>query len=93
MFYENKITLIDNYNEIIEKSISQLRFHVSNNRIRDELLKMLKNEFKMNSFLDLKDNTKSNDLIVTIKKWWIEDKYELGLKKCMNIIDELIKNE
>ena len=33
-----------------------------------------------------------NILINTIRKWWIEDSYELGLNKCMNKIDSLVVN-
>ena len=58
--------------------------------MRNELLKMLKNKFKLNSFLDPKESNKLNILVNTIRKWWTEDQYELGLYKCMNKIDELI---
>ena len=70
----------------------QLRKHVPNYRIRDELLKMLKNEFKMNSIFKQQNYNEINILINTIRKWWIEDSYELGLNKCMNKIDSLVVN-
>ena len=43
----------------------------------------------MNSFLNPYNRNKFNHLITTIRKWWIEDQYELGLQKCINKIDEL----
>ena len=70
----------------------QLRKHVPNYRIRDELLKMLKNEFKMNSIFKHQNYKKTNALINTIREWWIEDSYEPGLYKCMNEIDSLVVN-
>ena len=70
--------------------LPQLRKHVSNDKIRQELLKMLKNKYKMNSFVNPKNLNESNILINTIRKWWIEDSYELGLNKCMNKIEALV---
>ena len=89
--FENP-NLIDGYEEILYKNLPQLRKHVSNDRIRNELLKMLKNKFKMNAMVDSKNPNQLNKLIKTIKNWWIEDQYELGLQKCMNRIDKLIVN-
>ena len=87
--FENP-NIIEGYEEILYKNLSQLREHVSNDLMRNELLKMLKNKFKLNSFLDPKESNKLNILVNTIRKWWTEDQYELGLYKCMNKIDELI---
>ena len=58
--------------------------------MRHELLKMLKNKFKMNSILNPQNSNEANTLINTIREWWTEDQYELGLHKCMNKIDKLI---
>ena len=83
---------IHGYEEVLYKNLPQLRKHVPNYRIRDELLKMLKNEFKMNSIFKQQNYNEINILINTIRKWWIEDSYELGLNKCMNKIDSLVVN-
>ena len=85
-----KPILNKNYENILYSNLDNLKIHVKHDRIRIELLKMLKNKFKMNSIINLHDRRKSNTLIKTIKEWWIEDQYDLGLQKCMNTIDELI---
>ena len=82
--------LIDGYEEILYKNLPQLRKHVSNDQMRNELLKMLKHKFKMNSFLNLRNFNEANTLIQTIREWWIKDQYKLGINKCMNKINELI---
>ncbi len=70
-----------------------MRKHIPNDRIRNELLKMLKNKFVLNSIVDSKNPNQLNTLIKTIKHWWTEDQFELGLHKCMNKINELIINQ
>lgn len=85
--------LIDGYEKILYRNLPQLRQHVLNDRIRNELLKTLKNIFRMNSFVNSKDPTQLNILIKTINNWWTEDKYEPGLHQCMNKINELIINK
>ena len=84
--------IIKEYEEVLYEHLPQLRKHVPNYRIRDELLKMLKNEFKMNSIFKHQNYKETNILIATIRKWWTEDSYELGLYKCMNEIDSLVVN-
>ena len=71
--------LIDGYEKILYRNLPQLRQHVSNDRIRNELLKTLKNIFRMNSIVNSKDPSQLNILIKTINNWWTEDKYKLGL--------------
>lgn len=83
---------IEGYEKVLYKNLTHLRQHVSNDRIRDELLKILKNKFKMNSIVKQQNSRETNTLINTIREWWIEDQYELGLRKCMNKIDALIIN-
>ena len=90
--FENP-NLIDGYEEILYKNLPQLREHVSNDQIRNELLKMLKYKFKINSILNSQNFNEASTLIQTIREWWTEDHYELGLHKCMNKIDALIKNQ
>lgn len=87
-----KPIMITGYEKILNEQLPNLRKHVSNNRIREELIKMLKNNFKINSLVSLTSMNKSNDLIKTIREWWTEDKYELGLKTYINKIDKLVNN-
>ena len=85
-----KLNLIEGYEETLYKYLPQVRKHISNERIRNELLKMLKNKFALNSIVDSKNPNQLNILIKTIKHWWTEDQFELGLHKCMNKINDLI---
>ena len=85
-----KQNLISGYEEIIYKHLPQMQKHVSNDQIRNELLKVLKNKYRMNSIVDSKNPNQFNILIKTINHWWIKDQYQLGLQKCMNKINGLI---
>ena len=84
-----KPNIIEGYLDIILENLPLLQKKVSNDQIRNEILKMFKNEFKINSFYNLDDSKNINNLIKTINHWWIEDNYELGLKKCINKINEI----
>ena len=85
--------LIEGYEKILYRNLPQLRQHISNDRIRNELLKTLKNIYRINSIVNPKDPNQLNTLIKTINNWWTEDKYDLGLHRCMNKINELIINK
>jgi len=89
--FENPI-FVNGYQKILYENLPQLRKHVSNDRIRNELLKILKNKFKINSIFSQQNSNETNTLINTIRKWWLEDQYEIGLHQCMNNIDALIDN-
>ena len=56
--------------------------------MRIEILKMLKNPYKINSFRDFYNPSLKNNLIKQINDWWIKDKYELGIHKCINEVDK-----
>ncbi len=88
-----KPNLIEGYKETLYKYLPHVRKHIPNDRIRNELLKMLKNKFVLNSVVDSKNPNQLNTLIKTIKHWWTEDQFELGLRKCMNKIHGLIFNQ
>ncbi len=84
------VNIINNYEKILQKNIFQLKNHVTHERIREEILKMLKNTFNKNSFVSFVNPSEANDLIKTIKQWWIDDKYQLGLNRCMNKVEKII---
>ena len=84
------VNIIKNYEKILQKNIFQLKNNVTHERTRDEILKMLKNTFNKNSFMSFVNPNEANDLIKTIKQWWIEDKYQLGLDRCMNRVEKII---
>ena len=54
---------------------------------------MLKNTFNKNSFVSFANSNEVNDLIKSIKQWWIEDNYFLGIQKCMNEVDKYFVDE
>ena len=68
--------------------ISMIENHISNEVIRNEILKMLKNKYSINSFSDFYKPTLKNDLIQKVNDWWIRDNYHLGIQKCMNEVDK-----
>ena len=84
------VNLVKDYEKTLQKNIFHLRLNVPHSRIRDEILKMLKNTFNKNSFASFTNSNETNDLIKSIKQWWIEDKYELGLNHCMNKVYKII---
>ena len=56
--------------------------------MRSEILKMLKNQYAINSLSDFHNPTLKNDLMQKINDWWIRDDYHLGIQKCMNEVDK-----
>ena len=51
---------------------------------------MLKNTFSKNSFVSFTKPNEANALTKTIKQWWTEDNYKLGLDRCMNRVEKII---
>ena len=84
------VNIIQNYEKILQQNIFQLKNHVTHERIRDEILKMLKNTFSKNSFVSFTKPNEANTLTKTIKQWWTEDNYKLGLDRCMNQVEKII---
>ena len=80
--------ILDNYERILCKNIHNIDNHISNEVMRSEILKMLKNIYAINSLSDFHDPTLKNDLIKKINDWWIRDDYHLGIQKCMNEVDK-----
>ena len=85
-FKDRKI--LDNYERILRRNIPNIDNHISNEVMRSEILKMLKNIYAINSLSDFHDPTLKNDLIKRINDWWIRDDYHLGIQKCMNEVDK-----
>ncbi|HJL58491.1 MAG: CCA tRNA nucleotidyltransferase [Pelagibacteraceae bacterium] len=85
-FKDRKI--LDNYERILCRNIPNIDNHISNEVMRSEILKMLKNIYAINSLSDFHDPTLKNDLIKRINDWWIRDDYHLGIQKCMNEVDK-----
>ena len=85
-FKDRKI--LDDYERILCRNIPNIDNHISNEVMRSEILKMLKNIYAINSLSDFHDPTLKNDLIKKINDWWIRDDYHLGIQKCMNEVDK-----
>jgi len=85
-----KINISENYKKILKKYTPKVREHISNERMMIELIKMLKNKYKKNSFVSFNNSFVVNDLIINVNKWWSQDSYEIGFKKCLNQINNLV---
>mgnify|MGYP001267949844 CR=1 FL=1 len=83
------INIFTGYEEIINKNISFIKNNINNDVIKNELIKMFNNPYPINSFCNYKDPKQKNNLIKKIKQWWLEEKYEIGIKKCFIEIDKL----
>ena len=81
-----ELNVLSDYEKIILKYIPSLNKFVSNEAMRIELLKMLKNHFPINSFQDFIIKNEKNNLIKQVNNWWLEDNYVLGIK-CMKRIN------
>ncbi len=82
------IKIMDDYEIILSRNILMIKSHISNEVMRSEILKMLKNKYAINSLSDFHNPTLKNDLIQKINDWWIRDDYHLGIHKCMNEVDK-----
>ena len=79
--------------QIVNSNLDEIRKYISNEKIKQEVLKMLLMPFSKNSFTLLQDNSikEKNLLISNLEKWWSIEKYTQGLdllEKCKkNILD------
>ena len=83
--------VIENYEDILNQYLIESFKYLSNDILRQEILKIFRNPFPLNSFFYNIANKEKRFWIKQINKHFIENKYELGLKKCINKIDALIK--
>ena len=90
-FKDRKIP--EDYERILCRNISVIDNHISNELMRSEILKMLKNKYALNSLSDFNDPTLKNDLIKKINDWWIRDDYHLGIQKCMNGVNKYFSDK
>ena len=75
--------------QIVNRNFDNIRKYVSNEKIKQEVFKMLLMPFSENSFTLIKENNirEKNILISNLEKWWLEEKYIQGmgiLEKCKN---------
>ncbi len=80
-----KIKLIPGYKKIIDKEILNIKHKLNNDIIRLEIIKMLKNVYPQNSFIDTKRPYQKNNLVKEVIKLWNQRNYKLG-NKCLKEI-------
>ena len=72
--------------QYFEKSFNYL----SNDIMRQEILKMFKTSFPINCFFDKQNSTLKKYWIELTKEHFIKTSYDIGLNKCLNKIDLLV---
>ena len=88
LFELPKITLRDQ--KIVEKYIHESLSILTNDIIRQEILKMLSTPYPLNCFYKSHQTQIKFKWVEIIKEHFIRTNYELGLKKCLNKIDNII---
>ena len=81
---------IDEYDSVIHKHLQDSFKHLSNDLLRKEILKMFETPFPINSFF-YKNSNEKKSWVCHVKKHFIKSNYQIGLEKCLNKIDFLIK--
>ena len=82
--------LIDGYEEILQRYCEKSFNYLSNDLLRQEILKMLNTSYPLNSFFNNKNNKKKRFWIELTKNHFVKTQYDLGLNKCLNKIDLLV---
>ena len=82
--------IIQDYDKILYKYFLKSFNFLSNDLIRQEILKMFSSPFPINSFFDRENSMKKRYWIELTEKHFIKTGYDLGINKCLNKIDLLI---
>ena len=88
-----KPNLIKNYDKILSIYFEKSFKFLSNDLIRQEILKMFNTPYPLNSFLNNKKTMEKYYWIDLVKKHFIKTDYEIGLTKCLNKVDLLINSK
>ena len=83
------INILNDYEKALKENIPLIKSNIKNEVIKNEIIKMFNNPYKINSFCNYNDHNKKNYLIKKINQWWLEEKYNIGIKKCFKKIDDL----
>ena len=81
--------LVEDYDKILSQYFEKSFNYLSNDLIRQEILKMFNTPFAENCFF-IRDSMKKKYWIELVTKHFIKSSYEIGLKKCLNKIDLLV---
>jgi len=86
----HKPQLIDGYERILNRYSLESFNYLSNDLLRQEILKMFNTSYPLNSFFNQKYNKEKRFWIELTKNHFIKTQYSLGLNKCLNRIDLLV---
>ena len=81
--------LIDGYEDTLTRYCKESYNYLSNDLIRQEILKIFNTSFPLNSFFSNINNKEKRYWIELTKNHFINTQYDLGLNKCLNKIDLL----
>ncbi len=81
---------VENYESIINDSIHLSFNFLSNDMIRQEILKMFKMPYVLNCFFENGKDSKKREWVNITYDYFKKNNYEMGLNKCLNRIDLLI---
>ena len=81
--------LVEDYDKILSQNFEKSFNYLSNDLIRQEILKMFNTSFPINCFFN-KSSMRKKYWIELVTKHFIKSSYEIGLKKCLNKIDLLV---
>ena len=79
--------LIDGYEKILQRYCFESFNYLSNDLLRQEILKMFNTTYPLNSFFN---NKEKRPWIELTKNHFVKTHYDLGLNKCLNKINLLI---
>jgi tRNA nucleotidyltransferase/poly(A) polymerase len=79
-----------NDQKIVEKYIHESLAVLTNDVIRQEILKMFNMSFPLNCFYISHQTLQKFKWVEIVQEHFIRTKYDLGLNKCLNKIDNLI---
>jgi len=82
--------LIDGYEKVLKRYCFESFNYLSNDLLRQEILKMFHTSYPLNSFFNNKNYKKKRFWIELTKKHFVKTQYGFGLNKCLNKIDLLI---
>mgnify|MGYP006106393735 CR=1 FL=1 len=84
--------IIEGYDNILSKYLEKAFDYISDDLIRQEILKMFNTSFPINCFFN-KDSMKKKYWINLVTKKFIKSSYYIGLNKCLNKIDLLVNEK
>ena len=85
----DELQVIKDYEQILHRNLLKAFKKLTNEMIRVEILKMLQNPFPINSFCNHSNLKQKNLWLKITTNHFINQKYMLGLEKCLNKVNQL----